>query len=89
MAYQVVIGLFGEFCGISLGILWDAFWKGGLGMRPLDPSGLARGLLVVIGIAMALGRLDELKHWAAREAFGVSRGTHFTRYAIYGRMGRR
>ncbi len=40
-------------------------------MKPTDLSGLIKGLMVVIGIAMALGRLDDLKRWAAREAFGV------------------
>ena len=40
-------------------------------MKPFDLSGLIKGLMVVIGIALALGRLDELKRWAAREAFGV------------------
>ena len=46
-------------------------------MKPMDLSGLIKGLLVVVGIAMALGRLDELKRWAAREAFGV-KPTHLT-----------
>ncbi len=38
-------------------------------MKPLDLSGLTKGLVVVIGIAMALGRLETLKRWAAQEAF--------------------
>ena len=37
-------------------------------MKPMDLSGLIKGLMVVIGIAMALGRLDDLKRWAVREA---------------------
>jgi hypothetical protein len=39
-------------------------------MKPLDLSGLIKGLMVVIGIALALGRLEDLKRWAANEAFG-------------------
>ena len=38
-------------------------------MKATDLSGLIKGLMVVIGIAMALGRLDDLKRWAAQEAF--------------------
>ena len=38
-------------------------------MKPTDLTGLIKGLMVVIGIAMALGRLDELKRWAIKEAF--------------------
>jgi len=39
-------------------------------MKPADLGGLIKGLLVVIGIAMALGRLSDLNRWAVREAFG-------------------
>ena len=38
-------------------------------MRPLDLSGLIKGLLVVIGLAIVLGKLDVLRDWAVREAF--------------------
>lgn len=38
-------------------------------MRPVDLSGLIKGLMVVIGIAVALGKLDALKRWAISEAF--------------------
>ena len=38
-------------------------------MKPVDLSGLIKGLMVVIGIAMALGKLDDLRVWAAKEAF--------------------
>ena len=38
-------------------------------MKGMDLTGLIKGLLVVIGIAMALGKLDNLKRWAAKEAF--------------------
>ncbi len=39
-------------------------------MKPMDLSGLIKGLMVVIGIAMALGKLNALVRWAAQEAFG-------------------
>lgn len=35
----------------------------------MDLSGLTKGLMVVIGIAVATGHLQDLKMWAAREAF--------------------
>ena len=38
-------------------------------MKPMDLTGLIKGILVVIGIAMALGKLNELKRWATKEAF--------------------
>jgi len=41
-------------------------------MNTIDLSGLIKGLMVVIGIAVSMGRLPELKKWAAEEAFGVS-----------------
>jgi hypothetical protein len=41
-------------------------------MKPMDLTGLIKGLMVVIGIAMALGRLEALKRWATKEAFGIS-----------------
>ena len=37
-------------------------------MKPMDLSGLIKGLMIVIGIALALGKLDELKRWAVHEA---------------------
>ena len=40
-------------------------------MKAMDLTGLIKGLMVVIGIALALGRLDDLKMWATREAFGI------------------
>jgi hypothetical protein len=36
----------------------------------MDLSGLIKGLMVMIGVAIALGKLDDLKQWAIREAFG-------------------
>ena len=41
-------------------------------MKATDLSGLIKGLMIVIGIAMAFGKLDVLRQWAAREAFGKS-----------------
>jgi hypothetical protein len=41
-------------------------------MNSIDLSGLIKGLMVVIAIAIAAGRLSELKHWAAHEAFAPS-----------------
>jgi hypothetical protein len=38
-------------------------------MKPVDLSGLIKGLMVVIGIALALGKLENLKRWAIQEAF--------------------
>lgn len=38
-------------------------------MNTVDLSGLIKGLMVVIGIALALGRLNELKKWSIKEAF--------------------
>jgi hypothetical protein len=38
-------------------------------MNTVDLGGLIKGLMVVIGIALALGRLDDLERWAANEAF--------------------
>ena len=38
-------------------------------MKPIDLSGLIKGLMVVIGIAIALGQLENLKRWAIEEAF--------------------
>lgn len=32
---------------------------------------LVKGLMLVIGIAVSMGKLPELKRWAAQEAFGV------------------
>ncbi len=46
--------------------------------KPLDLSGLIKGLMVVIGIAMALGKLDDLKRWAMKEAFHPSRRGHIS-----------
>ena len=40
-------------------------------MKPLDLSGLIKGLMIVIGMAIALGKLDVLRQWAAKEAFGA------------------
>ena len=43
-------------------------------MKPMDMSELIKGLMVVIGIALAIGKLPELKQWAARKAFAPQRG---------------
>lgn len=48
-------------------------------MKPMDLSGLIKGLLVVIGIALAAGRLHELKQWAISEAFGPLIKGHISR----------
>ncbi len=55
-------------------------------MQSLDLSGLIKGLLVVIGIAMAMGRLGDLERWAAHEAFDAHPSKNWTPTAIYGRM---
>ena len=49
---------------------------------------LVKGLMVVIGIAVSMGKLPELKRWAAQEAFGV-RPTHHihSRVEKYRKMG--
>jgi hypothetical protein len=44
-------------------------------MKPMDLSGLIKGLMVVIGIAIAAGKLSALKQWAIKEAFGPTRHT--------------
>ena len=44
-------------------------------MKPVDLSGLIKGLLVVIGIAMAAGRMDDLRTWAIKEAFHPTQHT--------------
>ncbi len=49
-------------------------------MKPTDLTGLIKGLMVVIGIAVALGRLDQLKKWAAQEAFGTSPHAHLVKH---------
>lgn len=41
-------------------------------MKAMDLSGLIKGLMVVIGIAMAIGKLGALERWAAKEAFGFN-----------------
>lgn len=38
-------------------------------MNTIDLSGLIKGLMMVIAIAMSMGKLPELKRWAAQEAF--------------------
>jgi hypothetical protein len=38
-------------------------------MKPVELSGLIKGLLVVIGIAMASGQMNEVRSWAVKEAF--------------------
>ena len=40
-------------------------------MSTVNLGELIKGLMAVIGIALSLGKLPELKQWAAREAFGV------------------
>ena len=45
-------------------------------MKPIDLSGLIKGLMVVIGIAITLGKLDDLKRWSAKEAFGPTKRLH-------------
>ena len=42
-------------------------------MKPMDLSGLIKGLMVVIGIALALGKLER---WAIREAFPSTKSSH-------------
>ena len=38
---------------------------------------LVKGLMVVIGIAVSMGKLPELKRWAPQEAFGAPHyGSH-------------
>ncbi len=37
-------------------------------MKPVDLSGLIKGLMVVIGIAIMMGKLDELRVWATLKA---------------------
>lgn len=39
-------------------------------MNTINLGELVKGLMVVIGIAVSMGRLPELKRWAAQEAFG-------------------
>ena len=39
-------------------------------MSTINLGELVKGLMVVVGIAMSLGKLPELKRWAAQEAFG-------------------
>ena len=38
-------------------------------MKPMDLSELIKGLMVIIGIALAAGKLPELKQWAIKRAF--------------------
>jgi len=40
-------------------------------MSPLNLSELVKGLMIVVVIAASMGKLPELKRWAAQEAFGV------------------
>jgi hypothetical protein len=58
-------------------------------MQSIDLSGLIKGLLVVIGIALAMGRLGNLKRWAAHETFDTCPSKHWTGTAIYGRIDKR
>lgn len=44
-------------------------------MNTINLSDLVKGLMVVIAIAMSMGKLPELKRWAIKEAFGPSRRT--------------
>ena len=41
-------------------------------MNSIDLSGLIKGLMIVIGIALAMGRLGDLERWAGKEAFRPS-----------------
>ncbi len=41
-------------------------------MNTIDLSGLIKGLLGVMGLAASVGKLPELKRWAAQEAFDAS-----------------
>lgn len=41
-------------------------------MKPIDLSGLIRGLMVAIGIALTLGKLPTLERWAIKEAFPIT-----------------
>jgi len=45
-------------------------------MKPVDLTGLIKGLLVVIGISIALGKYEQLSAWARKEAFGVPKMNH-------------
>ena len=45
-------------------------------MNTINLSELIKGLMVVIGIAASMGKLPELKRWAAQEAFRVRPAHH-------------
>ena len=51
-------------------------------MNTIDLSSLIKGLMVVIGVAISLGKLDALKHRAAMEAFGSSGHRTFSKVEI-------
>ena len=40
-------------------------------MNTLSLNELVKGLMIVIAIAISMGKLPELKRWAALEAFGM------------------
>ena len=40
-------------------------------MNTINLGELVKGLTVVIGIAVSMGKLPQLERWAAQEAFGV------------------
>jgi len=41
-------------------------------MKPLELGELIKGLMIVIAIALSLGKLEVIKTWAMREAFKPS-----------------
>jgi len=49
-------------------------------MSTINLGELVKGLMVVVGIALSMGKLPELKRWAAKEAFGPTQTHVLVRY---------